>query len=79
MISIHAWDRAAHCASALKIADLADPALRKDGNRVVWIDLTDPSPEEEAAVLQQFLPIHSLSLEDVTRIRLSKRTLRTDS
>lgn len=69
MISIHAWDRAAHCVAAFKLADLADPALRKDGNRVVWIDLTDPSPEDEAAVLQQFLPIHSLSLEDVTRLR----------
>src|SRR6185295_16527231 len=69
MISIYSWDRAAHCVAALKIADLADPALRKDGNRVVWIDLTDPSPADEAAVLQQFLPIHALSLEDVTRLR----------
>jgi magnesium transporter len=69
MISIHAWDRAAHCVRQLTLADLAEPALRADGNRVLWIDLTDPTPAEETAVLQVFMPIHALSLEDVTRLR----------
>jgi magnesium transporter len=69
MISIHVWDRAAHSIAALAIADLADPALRTDGNRVIWIDLADPTPDEENAVFQKFLPIHALSLEDVTRLR----------
>ncbi len=69
MISIYAWDRAAHCVTTLVIADLADPKLRDDANRVLWIDLADPTPEEEVAVYQQFLPIHALSLEDITRLR----------
>ncbi|MBX9679934.1 MAG: magnesium/cobalt transporter CorA [Gemmataceae bacterium] len=37
--------------------------------RVLWIDLENPTPEEEAFVLQEFLPIHALSFEDVTRLR----------
>ncbi len=47
------------------------PALAADvpADRVVWVSMTDPTPEEEALVLEKFLPIHALSLEDVTRIR----------
>lgn len=36
---------------------------------VLWIDLADPAPEEERRVLEQFFPIHALTLEDMTRPR----------
>jgi magnesium transporter len=45
---------------------LATP--RAEGE-VVWVDLEEPSPEEERQVLEGFLPVHPLTLEDVTRPR----------
>lgn len=39
-----------------------------DGS-VVWIDLVNPTPEEEAKVFQTFFAIHPLTLEDITRPR----------
>ncbi|HEY2783559.1 MAG TPA: magnesium/cobalt transporter CorA [Fimbriiglobus sp.] len=38
-----------------------------DGNAAVWVDLVNPSPEEESRIFDRFLPIHPLSLEDATR------------
>lgn len=34
-----------------------------------WIDLEQPTPEEEALVFQTFQPIHHLSLEDITKLK----------
>jgi magnesium transporter len=36
---------------------------------VYWIDLDRPTPEEEERILQQFMPVHPLTLEDVTKPR----------
>lgn len=33
---------------------------------VYWIDLENPTPEEETLVLEQFLPVHRLTFRDVT-------------
>jgi magnesium transporter len=38
-------------------------------DEVIWVHLTEPTPEEEAAVFERFMRIHTLTLEDVTRIR----------
>ena len=38
-------------------------------DEVVWIHLTDPTPEEETAVFTQFIKVHTLTLEDITRMR----------
>ncbi|AWM38199.1 Magnesium transport protein CorA [Gemmata obscuriglobus] len=48
---------------------LPESAAGIAADEFVWVDLSDPTPEEEAAVFQKFLPVHPLSLEDVTRIR----------
>ncbi|MEI7683700.1 MAG: magnesium/cobalt transporter CorA [Planctomycetota bacterium] len=69
MISIFAWHRNAHCVETFPVETLADAKLREDPDRVLWIDLIDPTPEEEAQVLQNFMPIHALSFEDATRLR----------
>lgn len=36
---------------------------------VVWVDLSDPTPEEEAAVFERFIKVHALTLEDITKLR----------
>jgi magnesium transporter len=36
---------------------------------VWWLDLDNPSPEEEALVFDKFLKVHALTLEDATRPR----------
>jgi magnesium transporter len=49
------------------------PELPRDGHipegEVWWLDLDDPSEEEECLVFQSFLPIHPLTLEDLRRPR----------
>src|SRR4051794_10264591 len=39
------------------------------GADVTWVDLEAPTPEEEALVFEHFLPVHPLTLEDMTRPR----------
>jgi magnesium transporter len=38
-------------------------------DEVVWIHLTEPTPEEEAAVFEGFMKVHVLTLEDITKMR----------
>lgn len=38
-------------------------------NDLIWIDLDDPSEEEEGYVFDRFLPIHTLTREDITKPR----------
>jgi magnesium transporter len=71
MITIQVWNRATRKMQALPADRLCE---RKSGaapgeDDVLWIDLSNPTEEEEQLVLRQFLPIHPLSLEDVTRLR----------
>lgn len=70
MINIHAWNRSTKCTQAVSPSDLETGAKQLLGpDMVVWIDVSEPTAEEESLVLQKFLPIHPLSLEDVTRLR----------
>ena len=39
------------------------------GEDVVWVDLADPTPEEEHLVLERFLKVHRLTLDDITKPR----------
>jgi magnesium transporter len=45
------------------------PAAELPADDVVWIDLADPSPAEEEWALQNFLPVHPLTLADATKPR----------
>ncbi|NQW30326.1 MAG: magnesium/cobalt transporter CorA [Ignavibacteria bacterium] len=36
-------------------------------NTMVWIDIADPTPEEEKLVFEDCLPIHTLALSDIRR------------
>jgi magnesium transporter len=70
MISIYAWSRTERKARTIDptlLATQRDAILASKD--VYWIDLQAPTPEEETVVLQTFFPIHTLSFEDVTRLR----------
>ena len=43
------------------------PLCPAEGEFVIWVDLVDPTPEEEAEVFEKFLPVHPLTLEDIAR------------
>jgi magnesium transporter len=38
-------------------------------DEVMWVHLTEPTPEEEAAVFARFVHVHPLTLEDITKMR----------
>lgn len=38
-------------------------------DEVMWVHLTDPTPEEEDAVFGRFTRVHALTLEDITKLR----------
>ena len=38
-------------------------------DEVVWVDVSTPTPEEDALVFERFFKVHTLTLEDITRLR----------
>jgi magnesium transporter len=70
MITSHAWDAAGKCIQQIQAAELMS---RRDewlsGKSALWIDLSTPTEEEEQLVFGQFFPVHTLSFEDITRLR----------
>jgi magnesium transporter len=48
---------------------LPESASTVNGDNVVWVLLTEPTPEEESLVFEKFMRVHTLSLEDITRMR----------
>ena len=69
MIRLYCWDAASGVTSCPWPGPLTGTAAQVTGDAVVWIDLENPTPEEEDDVLRRFLPVHALTLEDVTRDR----------
>jgi magnesium transporter len=69
MISVYRWCTGQGPGQWLppeKLRDLTAPPPAKD---VLWIDLDNPSPEEEDRVFKEFLRVHPLTLEDITKLR----------
>lgn len=70
MISFYCWN-AGQAAGMWLDADVlrakADE-LRASSN-IFWIDLDNPTEEEESLVFKQFFPVHPLTLEDVSKLR----------
>jgi magnesium transporter len=66
MMTVFRWDRSAGWAAADR---LPESATEVAAGQVVWVDLSDPTPEEEAAVFGRFLKVHLLTLEDITKLR----------
>jgi magnesium transporter len=67
MITVHQWNGTSCERGGPDLLPASAAAVPPD--RVVWVSLTEPTPEEEDLVLQKFMPIHTLSFEDVTRMR----------
>jgi len=70
MITVHVWNAAGKTLDAIAADQLM---ARRDelfaADNVLWIDLNKPTEAEERLVFQEFYGIHSLSLEDVPRLR----------
>jgi magnesium transporter len=69
MIRVFRWDPASRTADCPTPDQLPATAAEVGGETAVWIDLEDPTPEEEDRVFRQFLMVHPLTLEDATRPR----------
>lgn len=69
MISVMRWDSAARTCAAISADLLPATAADLHPDDVYWVDLSSPTPEEEALVFERFLKVHPLTLEDITKPR----------
>lgn len=69
MISVLHWDSASKVCHSHTAAEFPPTAAAVAPDDVYWIDLTDPTPEEEEQVFGKFFPVHTLTREDITRVR----------
>lgn len=68
MLHIIRWDSNTNRAEPVRPEDLPDTDAGV-GESVYWIDLDNPTPEEEERVLKRFHAVHPLTLEDTTKPR----------
>lgn len=68
MITVYHWDAQAKKGAVANPTVLRDRSIR-DSEDVWWIDLAAPSEDEERLVFESFFSVHSLTLEDITRLR----------
>jgi magnesium transporter len=69
MIRVYHWDPAAQTAHRHDGGELPATAVEVTGDAGLWVDLDNPTAEEEDRVFRQFLPIHPLTVEDISRPR----------
>jgi magnesium transporter len=69
MISLYRWKPDQPHGTWVDLPDLPVGSAQVPEGEVWWLDLDDPSEEEEDLVYRKFLPIHPLTLEDITRPR----------
>ncbi len=67
MLTVHRWNGSSCDRGGAEL--LPDSAAAVPDGQVVWVDLSDPTPEEEALVFERFLTVHALTLEDITKLR----------
>src|SRR5262245_59915195 len=70
MITLYCWNLAQKAGMWLgpEVLSTRTEQLRASSD-VLWFDLDNPTPEEEDLVYKQFLPVHPLTLEDITKLR----------
>src|SRR5262249_7211786 len=69
MITVYRWDCSAQACSRVESHQLPPSAAEISPEDVYWVDLIDPTPEEERSVFEQFLHVHTLTLEPITKPR----------
>jgi magnesium transporter len=70
MISVLRWDSSARTCRDCPIDELPQSSSAVAAEDVLWIDLLDPTPEEEESIFGTFFPIHALTREDIARARV---------
>lgn len=67
-MTVYHWECSTRACSRVP-SDRLPPAAEVPAEDAVWVDLSDPTPEEEEAVLGRFLKVHPLTLGDITKPR----------
>lgn len=69
MLTAHRWNAATRTYEPVPPDALPATAAELPADDVLWIDLADPTPEEEERVFGRFLHVHDLTLGDITKPR----------
>src|SRR5262249_19233010 len=69
MISVHHWDGTTNTCASGTPDNLPATVAEVAPDDVWWIDLSEPTPEEEELVFGRFFRLHPLTLEDITKPR----------
>jgi len=69
MIHIVRWNPQSNCAENVPVEALPTSGAEVPADAVYWIDLDQPTAEEEELILKQFLHVHPLTLDDITKPR----------
>ncbi len=73
MIQIVRWEPGTRVVENIPAEKLAERCTATD-DQILWIDLTNPTPEEEDTIYKKFFPVHPLTLEDITKPRREPET-----
>lgn len=68
MITVFRYDAAKKACQRVDHANQESLGTQPTGQDMIWVDLENPTPEEENLVFVKWMPIHSLTLEDITRL-----------
>ena len=69
MITVYRWHCSTRVCERVAAHQLPASAAEIAGDDVCWVDLADPTPEEEQLVFEKFLKVHTLTLGDITMPR----------
>lgn len=70
MLTIYRWDCSTKACARIEVGQLPASAAEIPAEDVIWVDLANPTAEEEAAVFERFLKVHTLTLHDIQKPRL---------
>ena len=68
MITAYRWSPELHSLEALDANELINAPKSYNQGCNIWIDLSNPTPEEEELIFRQYHKAHDLTLEDLTMI-----------
>jgi magnesium transporter len=68
MIQIVRWEPGSKSVETMTTEQLAATST-ECADSILWIDLSNPTAEEEAVIFGKFFPVHPLTLEDITKPR----------
>ncbi|MFO0825494.1 MAG: magnesium transporter CorA family protein [Gemmataceae bacterium] len=72
MITVHHWDAISKTCRTASLENLPATVADIAPDDVWWVDLSEPTPEEEDRIFGKFFRVHPLSLEDITRQRVAE-------